>query len=81
MCTLKGERLIRHVCPSVRFLKSQLKGEGFSMSDTKHQTPYITVQDCLLLVITLIVVVVGISFLVPPVPGPVDRVVMSSFGF
>ncbi len=51
------------------------------MSDTKHQMPHITVLDCFLFVVTLVTVVVGLTFLLPSVPGPVDQAVMSSFGF
>ena len=47
------------------------------MQDTKYQIPCITVLDCFLFVVTLITVIVGLSFLLPSVPGPVDQAVMT----
>ena len=51
------------------------------MPDTKHRIPYISTLDCFLLVVTLITAVVGLSILLPPVPGPLDQAAMAAFGF
>jgi hypothetical protein len=40
-----------------------------------------TALDCFLFVVILVTVIVGLSFIVPSVPGPGDRAVMSSFDF